>query len=397
VSGGSNPILFYLIAGESSGDQIGGALMRALTRKTDGRATFAGIGGEQMTAAGLESLVPMTELSLVGIDEIAKRLPTLVKHLKTTEQDLRRRAPDALITIDCPAFSLRVARRVRDLHIPLIHYVAPTVWAYAPARAREIARFLDHLLLLFPFEQPYFDAVGLPSTYVGPHILEAMAESHGSGFRATHGLAADAILLCVLMGSRAGEIGRYASVYRKALGLVANRRPDVHLVALTVPSVAEVVRREADTWPLPTIVIEAPDQKYAAMKACDVALAAAGTVTLELALCGVPAVVAGKVGWLALIGAVRGVTMRHVALPNWILDRPVMPEFVQHGCRARPIADAVLYLLESESARARQRGALAEVVTRLKADGRAPSDRAAETVLQVLADYAAQPETKEGP
>ncbi len=379
--------LIYMIAGEVSGDAIGGALIAALKRRLGGRVRFAGVGGPVMGAEGLDSLFPMTELSLIDLHDILAKLPQLLGRIRETADDVRRLKPAALVTIDCPKFSLRVSRRVRDLGIPSIHYVAPSVYAYAPGRAKAMAAHVDHLLLLFPFEKPHFDAVGLPTTYVGPHILEASAPSgDGSAFRRRHGIAENALVLSVMPGSRGSEVSLLLPIFDRVIALLTERFPDLTVAVPAIEGVAEQVRAAARGWPGPAIVVTDADDRRDAIAAGSVALAKAGTVTLELAAAGVPAVVCGKVSPFSWIQAVRGISLTYISLPNWILDRPAIPEFRQYGCRPGPIAEAVGRLLADPSARAAQIADLDETMRRLRSDDRAPSERAADTILDLLAD-----------
>ena len=377
--------LIYLIAGEMSGDAIGGALMKTLAERSAGAIEFAGIGGEAMASQGLRSLFPMEELSIFELHEILAQLPKLLGRLTETERDIRNRMPAALVTIDCPKFSLRVSRRVRDLGIPLIHYVAPTVYAYAPRRADAMAAYLDHLLTLFPFEKPYFDRVNLPSTYVGPHILERpLGPGDGVAFRRKYGLDEDTPIVCVLPGSRRGEIRNMLPVFDHVVRLIGGSVPSVRFVVPVTVRTIEPVSEAAETWPSAPILVQDEDEKRDAMAASNVALTKTGSVTLELAAAGVPTVVAGRVALLSLVQALRGISLKYISLPNWILGRRAVPEFVQLNCKPRLIADAVLGLLTDDDANRRQRADLAEVMERLKVDDRRPSERAADAILGLI-------------
>lgn len=191
-------LLVFLVAGEASGDILGARLMQALKRRrTDIR--FAGVGGERMTAEGMDSLFPMQELSLFGLVEVLPHIPKLRRRLAETVEAVARQRPDVVVTIDSPGFNRRLARSLKPLGIPLIHYVAPSVWAYRPGRAVKFSRLFDHLLALLPFEPPYFEKVGLDCTHVGhPAVEEAEERGDGAAFRAAHGIAADAPLLLAL-------------------------------------------------------------------------------------------------------------------------------------------------------------------------------------------------------
>jgi lipid-A-disaccharide synthase len=373
-----------IVAGEPSGDALGGHLMAAL-RERAGDVTFSGVGGLAMAAQGLSSLFPMAELSVMGFAEVAPRVPRLLRRIGETARAARSLRPSALVTIDSPGFNFRLAGRLAGSGIPLIHYVAPQVWAWRPGRARRIAAFLDHLLALLPFEPPYFEAVGLPCTYVGHPAIEAGADrGDGPAFRARHGIAAEATVLLVLAGSRGMEVSRHLSLFGEALNRLAPRIADLHVVSATVPGVAEHVRQAAAAWPVPTLVVEGEGEKYDAFAAADGALAVSGTVVLELALARVPTVVAYRAnpvsGWLAR----RLVTVDYVSLPNLILDRGALPELLLGECRPDRLAAASEEILVDRDARDAQSRAMGEVAAKLEVAGLPPSHRAAETVLAAI-------------
>ena len=375
--------LLFLIAGEPSGDLLGARLMAALKRRTGGRVRFAGIGGDLMAAEGLRSLFPMAELALMGIVEVLPHLPRLLRRIGETVAAIRRMRPDAVLTIDAPAFNFRVAARLRGSGIPVAHYVAPSVWAWRPGRARKVARFLDHMLALLPFEPPHFEAHGLACTYVGHPILETLdGEADGAAFRRRHGLPPDGPLLCVLPGSRRGEVSRLLPVFGETLGRLAHRLPELRAVVPTVPAVADRVRAAAAKWPLPAVVITDRDEKPDAFAAADAALAASGTVVLELAAAGVPTVAAYRANAVTAALLRRMLTVRYVTLVNLVLDRPVVPEFLQERCRAEILVPAVEQLLVSPPAREAQRQGFREALDKLAVPER-PSERAADVVLEL--------------
>lgn len=371
-----------IVAGEPSGDVLGGRLMAALAEGAE-EVAFSGVGGPAMAARGLTSLFPMSELSVMGFAEVVPRVPALLRRLGETVRAARALDIDALVTIDSPGFNFRLARRLAGAGIPLVHYVAPQVWAWRPGRARRIAAFLDHLLVLLPFEPPYFDAVGLPCTYVGHPAIEA-ATGDGPAFRARHGIPPDARLLLVLPGSRAMEVSRHLPLFGETLSRMATGIAGLHAVTVTVPGVAREVRHGAATWPVPAIVIEGEDEKHDAFAAANGALAVSGTVVLELALAGVPTVVAYRAnplsGWLAR----RLVTVDHISLPNLILGRGVLPELLLGACRPERLAAASEEILVDQEIRDAQSRALAEVAAKLEVKGASPSRRAADAVLAAI-------------
>jgi lipid-A-disaccharide synthase len=378
--------LIFLVAGEPSGDLLGARLMAALRAETGGAVRFAGIGGEHMVAQGLHSLVPITDLAVMGVFEILPHALRILRHIRTAAAAARAARPDAIVTIDSPSFSLEVSQRLRGLDVPLIHYVAPSVWAWKPWRAAAMARYLDHLLTLLPFEPPYFEKHGLATTFVGhPAIEMASRPTNPAAFRARHGIPAGAPVVCVLPGSRRGEVRRLAPLFGTAMGMLSACFPDLRAVVPTVATVAAEVTAATAFWPVPTVVLTDPDDKYEAFAASTAALAASGTVAVELAVAGVPTVVAYRVSALTAFVARRVVKVRYVSLPNILLDRAVQPELLQADCTPAKLAAALATLLADPAARAAQIAAAREAVRLLDPGAVAPSRRAAQVVLSLIA------------
>ncbi len=383
---GGGPLIF-IVAGEPSGDALGARLMAALKERTQGAVRFAGIGGERMIGEGLDSLLPMRELSVMGYLEVVPKLPRILGHIRTASEAARRLRPAALVTIDSPEFSLRVQRRLADAGIAQIHYVAPQVWAHRPARAARIAGYLDHVLALLPFEPPYFEAVGLPCSFVGHGVVEEGADQgDGPAFRSRHGIPTEAPVVCVLPGSRLGEVTRHVSVFGETIALLARRVPGLHVVVPAFAAVeAEVATATAD-WRAPTTVVNGRDEKYDAFAASNAALAVSGTVALELAIAGVPMAIAYRGNPLSIWLAKRMSSLSYICLINLILDRPVVPEFIQQACRADTLADAMVRLLSDEKASREQRTQARRAAELIGLGGPAPSVRAADIILEVIAD-----------
>jgi lipid-A-disaccharide synthase len=382
---GAAPLVF-LVAGEPSGDILGGRLMAGLKALTDGNIRFAGVGGEHMVEQGLDSLFPMADLSLMGLAEILPHLPRLMRRLGQTEAAALHLRPDAVVTIDSPGFTFRLAERLKGRGMALIHYVAPSVWAWKPGRAARIARFLDHLLALLPFEPPYFEREGLACTFVGHPVVESGADKgDGSAFRARYHLDPVAPLVCVLPGSRRGEVARMLPVLGDTLGCLAAGRPGLKAILPTVGTVADTVVATVDAWPVPTEVVRREGEKYDAFAAADVALAASGTVALELAMAGTPTVVGYRMhpltGWLAR----RLVKLDWVSLPNILLGREVMPELLLEDCRPERLAAAAIRLLDDPATRRAQREDGRRALEMLGLGWpEPPSRRAAAAVLGVI-------------
>jgi len=380
--------LIFLIAGEPSGDALGAKLMASLKRETKGRARFAGIGGPQMAAEGLESIFPMEELSVMGLVEIIPKIPRLRFLINETVSEIATLRPDALVTIDSPGFTLRVAKKVAGLGFPLVHYVAPSVWAWKPGRAKKIARYLNHVLALLPFEPIYMQRVGLPCTFVGHPVLESgAAKGDGMAFRKRHDIPSDAKLICMLPGSRKGEVSRLLPVYGEVLGLLKERYPNILAVVPSVEALADDVMAGAAQWPVPALVLETPEQKYDAFAASDVAIASSGTVTLELAMAKLPMIVAYKVHALTAWAVTKLVRVNFVSLINIMLEHAAIPEFLQDKCVPGALAAGVEEFLEDPSVVDLQAKDMTEGLAMIGLEGALPSEQAAKAVMDVMKKF----------
>jgi lipid-A-disaccharide synthase len=379
------PVTVYLVAGEASGDRLGAALMAGLRTLSPGVA-FRGIGGPLMQAEGMASLFPMDELSVMGIAEVLPKYRHLKRRIAQTAEDVLAAAPAALVTIDSPDFGLRVAARVRagNPAIRTIHYVAPSVWAWRPGRAAKMARVIDHVLALLPFEPPYMTAAGMTCDFVGhPVVTEPRATpAEIAAFRARLG---GGPVILALPGSRRGEITRLAPVIGGVLAQVKARHPDARVVLPTLRAVAGLVAALTADWPIRPLIVETPTDRRAAFAAADVALAASGTVSLELAAVGVPMVIAYDMHPVTMWLMRRMALIDTVTLVNLVSDTRVVPEFLGPRCRPDLIAPALLDLLEDGTARDAQRAAMAVTMERLGAGGEPPGLRAARSVLQAIA------------
>jgi len=379
------PLRLFIIAGEASGDALGARLMAALRGRTGGDIAFQGVGGALMVEQGLDSLFPMSDIAVMGIAEIAPRLPLLLRRLRETAAAIRAARPDAIVTIDAPEFCLGVLRRIGNREAVRIHYVAPTVWAWRPWRVGKFAWRLDHLMTLLPFEPPFFEKAGLPATFVGHPVVDGgAARADGARFRAARGIPPDAPLLCVLPGSRAGEIAQLLPPIAETVALLAARIPGLRVALPTLPHLGQRLRQAIAGWPVPVAVTDDEAARYDAMAAADAALAASGTVALELARCGTPAVIAYRVHPLTARIVRALVRVKYANLVNLLLDRPAVPEMLQEDCRPELLAPAVAALLADEAARTAQLAACAEAIALLAPQGMAPAEAAAETVLRVI-------------
>jgi lipid-A-disaccharide synthase len=378
----------FIVTGEPSGDALGGALIAALQQRTGGRLRVAGIGGERMREQGLDSLVPLGDLAIMGVAEVLPRAPVILRRVRETIAAIRELRPDAVVTIDSSGFSWRVAHglRRRGETMPLIHYVAPMVWAWRTGRAWRMARWYDHLMTLLPFEAPYFERVGLSCSFVGHPVLECGANHGDSGrFRTMHTLASDDLLITVLPGSRGGEVHRLLPIFGEALSRLEDL---VGLFRVVVPTVATVAAAVADAvaaWPGNAIVVQDPREKYDAFAASRAALAASGSVALELALARLPMVVGYRLNPLTETFLNRVLKVRQVNLVNLLLGRPLVCELLGPNCTPAGLATSLAELVGNERVRAAHRQGYDEAVRRLAVDGVPPSLRAADQILELVA------------
>ncbi|MDR3436697.1 lipid-A-disaccharide synthase [Telmatospirillum sp.] len=377
--------LIYLIAGEPSGDLLAARLMVALRQLTGGNVRFAGIGGEAMRDQGIASLFPQADLAVMGLAEVVPRIPLILKRLKQTLEDIAHLQPAVIVTVDSWGFTGRVAKRLKTAGstIPRVHYVAPMVWAWKEKRVHQLADRVDLLLCLLPEEPDYFIRAGLRAVHVGHAVLESGADrGDGPGFRSRHGIPTAAPLLCVLPGSRRSETSRLLPVFAETVERLARQHADLQIVIPTVDTVAGAV--SAAAWPVPAIVVRGADERYDAFAASDLALAASGTVALELAMAGVPMVIGYRLNRLTGMIAKRLLKIRFVCLINLLLGRSVVPELLLDDCRADRLADKLGELMDSADARARQRQGASQALAMLGRGGDSPSLRSAQEILSVI-------------
>ncbi len=392
----SGPRLF-LVAGEPSGDQLGGALLAGLRTLCGEGLAVEGVGGPAMAAEGLVSRFPMEELSVMGLAEVVPRLPNLLRRIRETGAAVAAAAPDALVTIDSPDFSLRVARKARALRpeLRVIHYVAPSVWAWRPGRAAKMARVVDHVLALLPFEPPYMQAAGMTCDFVGhPVAVQPQATpAEAAAIRAEFGVAEGQRLLVLLPGSRFGEVTRLGPVFAEVVRRLRRALPDLAVVLPAAAPVAEalggLIPPDAEGWPKLVDprgrpAAEAEARKRAVFAAADAALAASGTVSLELAAAGTPMVIAYTAnpltGWIVM----RMALIDTATLVNLVTDTRVVPEFFLANCTPEKITPAVERLLDDPLAAAAQRAAGARAMELLGRGGEPPGLRAARSVLDAI-------------
>jgi lipid-A-disaccharide synthase len=376
-----------LVCGEPSGDALGAQLMAGLKQLAGDRIHFTGVGGLAMAREGLESLYPLDTTAVMGLREVVPAIPAILRRVKQAVAFAVATKPDAVVVIDSPDFTHRVARGIkkRDPSIPTVDYVAPQVWASRAYRAKAMAGYFDLVLALFPFEVPFFEKFGLKAAFVGHPVIERAGKvAGGEALRARLGIAPDAPLLALLPGSRTSEIRFILPVFYGAVQLLAGIIPGLVTVLPTVPHVAARVRAATAEWPTSLHILEGETDKYAAFDAADVALAASGTVTAELALAHTPMVVGYKVGGLTYFLSKFLMTVKYITLINILLGREAVPEFLQSRATPENLALALGRLFSDANARAAQVAAMKEFSTALGEGDEAPSLRAARVLLEFV-------------
>jgi lipid-A-disaccharide synthase len=384
-------LCLFMVAGEHSGDALGGRLMAALNEQRRGRIRYLGVGGEHMAAEGLSSQFPISDVAVMGIGAILARMPKLLRRIHGTAAAAVAAEPHAVVIIDSPEFTHPIARRIRkrNPHIPIIDYVSPSVWAWRPGRAAKMREYVDHVMALLPFEPDAHQRLrGPPCTYVGHPLIERRAWIEAldpEPLARRLQVPADAPLLLVLPGSRTSEVRRLMQPFGSTLARLIERGRKFTVAMPVVQSVRQLVEQELRSWPVQPHLLEGEEDKFRSFKLAYAALAASGTVTLELALFGTPMVVAYKVEPVMAPVLRRLITSQTSVLPNLVLGEKAVPEFHQDDCTGPRMANALAPLLDEGSPeRDKQLAALARVPERMLLASGTPSEAAARIVL----DYA---------
>lgn len=376
-----------LVAGETSGDTLGGELMAALKDMSPFPLVFSGVGGESMEREGLASIFPMTDIAVMGPREIIPRLPLIFRRIWQTVRHAVEVKPDIVVVIDSPEFTHMVAKRIarRAPTIPIVDYVLPSVWAWRQGRAKAMKKYIRRVLALLPFEPAFLRSVGVDCVYVGHPAIQRVPEAGaGARFREAHGIAPAAPLLLVLPGSRLNEVKHLIGIFGDVVKQLARDIPNLRVVLPVVPHVRDLVEQAATSWPVDVLIVTEESEKRAAFDAATAAMAASGTVALELGLARVPMVIAYRaealVGWFAL----SVLKIPSVVLVNLILDRPAVREYLQGRCTAADLLNGLRPLMSDTAERRRALADLDELRARIGVDGVPPSQRAAQAVLELL-------------
>jgi lipid-A-disaccharide synthase len=373
----------FLIATEESGDRLGANLMKVLRQRLGGAVRFEGIGGRSMTREGLNSAFPIEELSIIGLAAVVKQLPKILRRIRETADAVLAAAPDILVIIDSPDFTHRVAKRVRARapQIPIVDYVSPTVWAWRPGRARAMLPYIDHVLALLPFEPAAYERLrGPPCTYVGHPLTEQTGQLRPNADEQKRREGEPPVLL-VLPGSRRSEIRHHMTTFGVTLSRLKAAGMEFEAVLPTTPHLKEAVTAAVKVWKVQPRIVIGEQEKRAAFRIAHAALAKSGTVTLELALAGVPMVAAYRTGAIEAFVLLRAIKVNSVILANLVVGENVIPEFLQADCRAAKLAPALREMMSDSTARRKQLEAFAKIDAILSTGNQPPSVLAADIVL----------------
>jgi lipid-A-disaccharide synthase len=376
----------YLIATEESGDRLGSALMKVLRQRLGDDVRFEGVGGSSMAREGLQSLFPIEELSIIGLAAVVRKLPSILKLITRATEDVLRARPDVLVIIDSPDFTHRVAKRVRqrDPSIPVVNYVSPTVWAWRPGRAKAMRAYVDHVLALLPFEPEAHQRLGgPPCTYVGHPLIEQIDALRPNADEQARRETKPPVLL-VLPGSRRSEIRHHMATFGATLDLLQKQGTQFELILPTMPHLVEVIAEALKAWPVQPRIVVGETEKRAAFRIAHAAFAKSGTVTLELALSGVPMVTAYKAGSVEAWIIRRRITSSSVILANLVIGENVIPEFIQEDCTPEKLAASLQEVLADTPMRRRQVEALARLDGIMATGEASPSVGAANVVLATM-------------
>jgi lipid-A-disaccharide synthase len=376
----------FLIATEESGDRLGANLMKVLRQRLGGAVQFEGVGGQAMAREGLTSLFPIEELSIIGLAAVVAQLPKILRLIGETARAVTQASPDILVIIDSPDFTHRVARRVRasDPSIPIVDYVSPTVWAWRPGRARAMLRYVDHVLALLPFEpEEYRRLRGPPCSYVGHPLTEQTATLRPDLSEQKRRDEAPPVLL-VLPGSRRSEIRHHMAIFGETLSRLRDEGVAFELILPTMPHLIEAVSEGIKDWKVAPRIVIGEQEKRAAFRIAHAALAKSGTVTLELALAGVPMVTAYRTGAVEAWIVLKAINVKSVILANLVVGENVVPEFLQNDCTPEKLAPALREVIEDSPLRRRQLEAFAGIDKIMTTGDQPPGVRAADIVLATL-------------
>ena len=383
----SNKLKIYLIAGEPSGDLLGSRLMRALRKKTNDNVEFFGLGGDTMEQEGLTPLFDISELAVMGLVEVIPSIPRVLRRIKQTVNDIKKCQPDIVITIDSWSFCARVHKALRKENqgIKQLHYVAPQVWAWKKRRAKTMYKYIDELLTLLPNEPQYFTPHKLRATFVGHPVIESnVLTAKGEDFKKKYNISDDMQVISILPGSRHTEVSKLLPDFMTAARLLYQQNPKFVFALSTVKTVANRVKHMVKKYNLPVIVLETEDDRYSAFQASGAAIAASGTVALELAICKIPHIISYKVSPLTYFLAKHLVKIKYVNLTNIMLNKNIVPELLQEKCTPQNIVKHINELLEGKSLFAKQMQGFEDIKKYLSNGEQTPSENASDEILRLI-------------
>lgn len=377
----------YFISGEPSGDLLAAGLMKALRRK-DPDTEFAGVGGESMKALGLNSLFDISEIAVMGFFEVLPRLPLILKRIRQVIQDIKEQQPDVIVTVDSWGFVSALLGKLKKqgIDIPKVHYVAPQVWAWKKGRAKKVAQLVNRLLTLLPNEPAYFEKHGLKCDFVGHPVIENTAglSDDSTAFRTEYGIPENSLIVSVLPGSRRSEISRLIPVFKGAIQLLAQKHPNLFVVIPTVQTVASEVESAFSDLGVPYRVLNGQQTRYRAFKASRIAIAASGTVSLELIACRTPHLIAYTFNPFTNFLAKIFIKIKYANLINLLADKEIIPEFLAERCRADLVGAKALELIDNPQMAQEQQTAAQLGLQMLRLPDILPSDKAAEVVMEMV-------------
>ncbi len=380
---------FFFVVGENSGDALAAPLITALKEKHGDDTRCFGVGGPLMKEAGFEELLPMDQISVIGIWEVLPKIPRLIKLNKFIAEEIEKQQPDAVITVDFPDFNFILAKALKKNGIfkgKIIHYVSPSVWAWRPARASNIAPYLDGMMCLFDMEVELYTRNGLKAAHVGhPIVTNDLDNVTGEHFRSAREIPEDCKTIGLFLGSRESELKNLSKTLKESVGIINEFRSDIHVIAPTLPKVEYKVRKILEDMKAPTHISENIDVKWSAFKACDIAIAVSGTVALELAYAGVPHIIAYKINPITALILKFMLKTKYVHLANILLGREVVPECLQKNCNADYIAQKANDLLDDKAQQDAQKEDFKAIAGLLGGgDGVSPSTKAVNFITSVL-------------
>jgi len=379
----------FFIVGEDSGDALAAPLINTLHNIHGDDLTCLGIGGPLMKAQSFEELLPMDQISVIGIWEVLPKIPRLIKLKQAIVEEIEKQQPDAVITVDFPDFNFIIAKALRKRGIykgKIIHYVAPSVWAWRPGRAKKIAEFLDGIMCLFPMEVAPFKEHGLNAAHVGhPLVTSTARQAKGADFREANNIPDDAKTLGLFFGSRESEFKNMSAILKETAMVINDISTSLHIIAPTLPKLEYNVQQLLEDFKLPVYVSSNPNVKWEAFKACDVAIVVSGTVALELAYAGVPHVITYRINPITALILKLMVKIKHAHLANILLNKEVVPECLQRKCNSESIAGHVMNLFDNKDIRDEQVAEFQKLDSQLGGhDGMSPSEKAAEFISNSL-------------